>query len=965
MTRVIVALVLGVTLAAGWWAVATGDPPPNKLTPEERRRLEARLKNLTSAGGKGHQAGKLAEATEAFEKALDAARRLHPNQNHPHLALSLNNLAGVLYLQGKLADAETLFREALEMRRRLHPRQNHPELARSLNNLATVLQARGQHADAELLCREALEINRRLYSDQDHTLLANSLIILAVVLKDRGKYAEAEPLFRKALEMNRRLYPGKDHSDVARSLNNLASVLLDRDQRADAETLFREALEMRRRLYANRDHPELISSLTNVAGILDDREQYARSEPLHREALAMCRRLYPRQDHPDLAATLNNLAFVLYARGDYTEAETSYREALAIYRLLYPKQDHRQLVLCLTNLASILDAQGKHPDAEPLHRDALRMGRALAETYAATRSEGDALTLVASYPHARDGYLSNARARQADPATVYAEVWASKANLARVYERRALAARAAASDPRAADLLARLTDRRRRRADLLLAPRPADPATLQKRDDDLDGYAREIEALDRAVRPLLPAVARAEKLAKAIPDNLQKALPADTAVVDFLRYTLFEPGPNKPGKAGRKRTESYLAFVLTTDKVAWVDLGPAQPIEETVAVWREAITGGKDIPSALPAKVRELAWTKIRKEIPQRVKTVYVCPDLVLCRIPWAALPGDKPGTILLEDFAVAVLPHTIFLLDKLWSQDSRPYRSGGILVVGGVAYDADAPAADPVALDRGEIPIKSGQMVGWAALPGAAAEAKGVAGAAAKKKLSSRTLGGEMASTFAVLAALPKARYAHLATHGFFADPSFRSAFQVDPKLFETTWRGERVGAGALSPLVMTGLVFAGANRPDTPGRGVLTGEALIDLDLSGLKLAVLSACETGLGDVAGGEGTFGLQRAFHLAGTRDVVASLWKVPDRATAALMALFYRNLWDKDMTPIEALRKAQLEIYRNLEKIPEVAAGFRGKFVEVPGRGEEATKPGVGGKAHSRLWAAFTLSGPGR
>jgi CHAT domain-containing protein len=137
------------------------------------------------------------------------------------------------------------------------------------------------------------------------------------------------------------------------------------------------------------------------------------------------------------------------------------------------------------------------------------------------------------------------------------------------------------------------------------------------------------------------------------------------------------------------------------------------------------------------------------------------------------------------------------------------------------------------------------------------------------------------------------------------------------------------------------------------------------VDLDLSGLELAVLSACETGLGDVAGGEGTFGLQRAFHLAGTRDVIASLWKVPDRPTAALMALFYRNLWDRELPPIEALRQAQLEIYRHPEKIADLAASFRGKFAEITGTVEGADPLGPQGKTHPRLWAAFTLSGPGR
>jgi CHAT domain-containing protein len=115
----------------------------------------------------------------------------------------------------------------------------------------------------------------------------------------------------------------------------------------------------------------------------------------------------------------------------------------------------------------------------------------------------------------------------------------------------------------------------------------------------------------------------------------------------------------------------------------------------------------------------------------------------------------------------------------------------------------------------------------------------------------------------------------------------------------------------------------------------------------------------------MAGGEGTFGLQRAFHLAGTRDVIASLWKVPDRPTAALMALFYKNLWDSGLPPIEALRQAQLEIYRHPEKVPELAAGFRGKFAETPGTTEAVLPPGPDGKGHPRLWAAFTLSGPGR
>ena len=288
--------------------------------------------------------------------------------------------------------------------------------------------------------------------------------------------------------------------------------------------------------------------------------------------------------------------------------------------------------------------------------------------------------------------------------------------------------------------------------------------------------------------------------------------------------------------------------------------------------------------------------------------------------------------------------------------------------MVGGVKYDAElafpAPKRDTRESNRGPL-VKVGQKLGWGFLPNTVGEANAVAGSAERKSLAVTTLRGEKATTAAVLAALPKARYAHFATHGFFADPSFRSVFQLDPKDYEFRG-GERVGKAAINPLVMTGLVFAGANNAKTPGRGILTGEHLIDLDLSGLDLAVLSACETGLGDVAGGQGVFGLQRAFHYAGTTNVVASLWKVPDEATAALMNLFYQNLWEKDQGPLESLRQAQLEVYRHPEKVPDLAKGFRGTFQIVPGMGGEVeAKPTKDGKSAPLLWAAFTLSGLGR
>jgi CHAT domain-containing protein len=123
--------------------------------------------------------------------------------------------------------------------------------------------------------------------------------------------------------------------------------------------------------------------------------------------------------------------------------------------------------------------------------------------------------------------------------------------------------------------------------------------------------------------------------------------------------------------------------------------------------------------------------------------------------------------------------------------------------------------------------------------------------------------------------------------------------------------------------------------------------------LDLDGCELAVLSACETGLGESAGGEGLLGLQRGFQLAGARAVVAGLWKVPDEPTRALMVRFYRNLWGpKPMSKLAALREAQLWMLREGRDRGLVSADEP----EVPGRAR---------RAPPRYWAAFVLSGDWR
>jgi CHAT domain-containing protein len=228
----------------------------------------------------------------------------------------------------------------------------------------------------------------------------------------------------------------------------------------------------------------------------------------------------------------------------------------------------------------------------------------------------------------------------------------------------------------------------------------------------------------------------------------------------------------------------------------------------------------------------------------------------------------------------------------------------------------------------------------------------------------------------------MPQSRYVHLATHGFFADEKFRSMFGHDvagEQLFGTDMElvtARQAGVTVRNPLILSGVVLAGANLPPktdelglpTGEDGILTAEEVVNLDLRNTELVVLSACETGLGKVAGGEGVFGLQRAFALAGARTTIASLWKVDDAATQALMTEFYKNLWEKKLGKLEALRRAQLAmIYGYQPTTGKLRAGFVQSRVDEQAL-EEARRRLASAKGKPLppfYWAAFTLSGDWR
>jgi Flp pilus assembly protein TadD len=259
----------------------------------------------------------LSRSLEILERQLGA--------DHPDVAASLNNLAGLYDSQGRYSAAEPLYGQSLEILER-QLGADHPAVAVSLNNLAALHRTQGRFSKAEPLYVRSLEILERQLG-ADHLDVATSLNNLAALYRAQGRYSEAEPLYVRSLEILERQL-GADHPDVATSLNNLAGLYDSQGRYSEAEPLYVRSLEIRER-QLGADHPSVAASLNNLAGLHRTQGRYSAAKPLYVRSLEILERQLG-VDHPDVATSLNNLAGLYDSQGRYSEAEPLYLEGIRI-----------------------------------------------------------------------------------------------------------------------------------------------------------------------------------------------------------------------------------------------------------------------------------------------------------------------------------------------------------------------------------------------------------------------------------------------------------------------------------------------------------------------------------------------------------------------------------------------------------------------------------------------------------
>jgi tetratricopeptide (TPR) repeat protein/CHAT domain-containing protein len=965
--------------------------PPSGY-PRERRKFPEILRPLgETLYAQGDRAGGL----EYLRRNLAICERLYPLEKYPHghheLEHSLEALSRLALSREDLASILSFYLRRLETAERLFPRDRypdgHPVLAASLDSCGGALFSHADYCGAATYYRRSLQIKERLYPPdrypRGHSTVAAALNNLGTALDMQNEFTQSLNAFQASLRMLERLYPSSEfpqgHADLADVLQKMGAVHKDVGSLDQARACYQRALEMIERMYPKdrfpNGHDRLIHCLAETAAVQTRGSGTPVAKLLLDRALAMYEGLHPpgqsTKESTDLTSILLTLGRLSLGRGEMDRALEYYRRVAGMNEQLYSPDrypyGHANAAVVLHNLGMLYEARGELDLAMSSFRRALTMLQNISSQFVVSASETEALNFNAHLPTVQNCLISlNERLARKDP-RIYGLVSGSKASITRIVQRRQQAL-FLTSDPEARIIGQELAATRLELAQLALTP----TGTAQGLRLKLEELTRRKEDLERRWIARLPDRSRQDVLALESVTELSRKLPHDSVFVDILAYYRHEHGLGPQPRLGSTK---YIAFVTRPGQVEWdsIDLGPVEAINQAISAWREDIRTGR--PGSAASTLRHLIWEPLERLFPAGIKTVWISPDGELSTIPWGAIPCREPARVLLEDYAIALVPHGPFLLEQI-TAERRSYKTlARLLAVGGVEYSNGAdPPHRSGAHTTPDAPASGEDHLTWPDLPGTRAELTAVLEMAVGHP-AVRLVGAE-ATPSRVLDELPRVRLAHLATHGFFADQKLRSVMGVDEAVFV---RGPDLAApGARNPLVLSGLVLAGANRPvptDSNGLpvgngGILTAEAIAGLPLLDLEIVVLSACETGLGIVRGGEGVFSLQRAFHVAGAQNVVASLWKVDDDATAALMTIFYDQLWRQRKPPIEALRNAQLAIYRHPELVGEFAKA-RGtpdfdKFVQRPGLGVVAGHDrGTQNRAPVKQWAAFVLSGFGK
>lgn len=837
---------------------------------------------------------------------------------------------------------------------------------------AHVLIKKGDYAQAIEKLKVALKYGEKVFND--NLLGYESIMVVLANLYDKlSQYDASLPLHKALLQFTSEVY-GTDASRVTPYISDLATVY---GEIGDAE----KAREMRAQALAIEE-AAFEPSLQNMAGELHnlamselDLGDFESAKKHLDRAYALKKRIL---GDDDLATILTKLGFASYYQkiGQYDKAEKIYLQEADLLRQIDGPHS-KYLAQTYMNLAAIRERSGDSDSAGRYVRQAIDMqqhvlGSASAEVagefqelakFSAKRGEyQDALGSMLHAQGMLDNFIdrilsfttekqqllllsSQQQALQelfslvvghlaADPNAVRQsfDIWLRRKGLVLETQKQFQNALLSSKDPQVSKRLEELRTVRANISYSLIAG-PRQDQSEEEHQATLQALEKRKQALEADIASKSQTVAANFDTKSIRSETITRLLPKGSVMVEFVRTSLPPLTPNT-GEPQPEPPVHYLAFVLPAGNLAGltlVDLGDADRIEAAQAKLRRILDHSQEAPPEAPEtadaverivnRLYELTFAPLRQAIGE-ARQIYLSPDGALNLLPFEVLRDDS-GRFLIEDFSFTYLTAGRDIA-RFGAKQGPPGKN---LIIGNPDFDLTPKAKEKVLQDlrltRGTAPVQamtSQERLGlyFKALPGTQKEVDAIR----------RIVGSEgsefytgKAAVEELLASHTSPAILHLATHGFFLPD------QQLPRAASTT-PGPKTAAGNETvfenPLVRSGIALAGANgalasEKATGGDGLVTAEKVLGLNLLGTRLVVLSACESGVGEIRSGEGVFGLRRAFMQAGAKGQIMSMWPIPDDQTRDLMSDFYGRIQADAANLATALRQAALDMLQATRK----------------------------------------------
>jgi CHAT domain-containing protein len=821
--------------------------------------------------------------------------------------LSLNSIGEMMYASNKYSAAETSFMQAKKMLENANDSSD-ALYAQIISNLGLLYHTTGRYTLAEKWAWKAKTLREKILG-LNTTVYASSLNNLAVLYKDMGRYNEAEANIKEAVETIQKT-AGKESVPYALSLNNQAMIFYTVGRAESAQFLLKQALNIAGKTLKDKS-TNYVRLLINLALMYQDLGKYKEAEDIYLKAIKI-KESKLSTHHPDYAHLLDNLASLYLQMGKTKEVEANLKKAAEIYKKKLGEK-HPAYAGTISNLGNFYRVSNRTSEAEPLLNQALSIRKeSLGENHPDYISSLESVGLLywktGKIPESVS-LLKSVTSKSLELINRYFSTL-SEAEKAKLWEKTqpkflrfyAFSVSEAAKYPNllvdmynyqlaTKALLLNATNRIKNQIlesnDVKLKAKYsqwldqkeelAHVYTLSK--EELKEEKINIDSLERLANQLEKELSASSNLfsqgyiQKTIQvQDITAALTTEDAAVEIIQLNKFD----------NVLTDSvyYAALILSKEN-------PSQP---KLVLNKQGNDLNKKYYSYYRNSIHQLQadeysygkfWQPIQMEIKSK-RTVYISLDGVYSQINLNTLQ-QPDGRYVIDDKDIILVTNSkeILGLKKAASAKTNPNTA---TLIGFPEYGTKGT------LDK---------------LPGTQKELASIKSLLAAKQYKINYLIKTDASEENVKEMKPS-KILHIATHGFFMpEPEQES----EEKVF-----GIASSKSKENPMLRAGLLLANAEAAiaGQSENGILTAYEVSNLQLSGNEMVTLSACETGLGDVKNGEGVYGLQRAFQVAGSETIVMSLWKVSDEATQLLMSSFYKNYMQSGNKQ-KAFKQAQAEL----------------------------------------------------